>query len=121
MLNASHLATQNMSTTMHIRVLAGILHLILPHSAQCLDKYHQKVKQNILIYIQQDATLHILFYLETALNISGGNTTHHQECKQLYLQHLVLVTPLLLYAAIVEELEQVLMCCGWCTTPPTAH
>ena len=45
---------------------------------------------SILIYIQQDATLHSLFYLETALNVSGGTTTHHQERKQLYLQHLVL-------------------------------
>jgi hypothetical protein len=44
-------------------------------------------------------------YLETALHVSGGTTTHHQECKQLYLQHLVFVTPLLLPAAIMEELE----------------
>jgi len=49
---------------------------------------------NILIYIQQDATLHGLFYLETALHVSHGTTTHHQERKQLYLQHLVFVTPL---------------------------
>jgi hypothetical protein len=48
-----------------------------------------------------------LFYLETALHVSGGNTTHHQERKQLYLQHRVLVTTLMLPAAIVEELEQV--------------
>ena len=32
-------------------------------------------------------------------------TTHRQERKQLYLQHLVFVTPLLLSAAIVEEME----------------
>ena len=50
-------------------------------------------------YIQQDATLHSLFYLVTALHISGGTTTHHQERKELYLQHLVFVTPLLLPAA----------------------
>jgi len=56
--------------------------------------------KNILIYIQQDATLHSLFYLETALHFSGGTTTHHQERKQLYLHHLVFVTPLLLPAAI---------------------
>jgi len=31
--------------------------------------------------------------------------THHQERIQLYLQHLVFVTPLLLPAAVVEELE----------------
>jgi hypothetical protein len=66
-----------------------------------------KVPFNIPIYIQQDATLHSLFYLETVLYLSGGTTTQHQEHKQLYLQHLVFVTPLLLSAAIVEELEPV--------------
>ena len=44
--------------------------------------------------------LHSLFCLETALHISGGTTAHHQERKQLYLQHLVFVRPLLLPAAI---------------------
>jgi len=44
--------------------------------------------KNILLYIQQDATLHSLLYVETALHVSGGTTTHHQERKQLYLQHL---------------------------------
>jgi len=70
---------------------------------------------NILIYehIQQDATLHSLFYLETALQVTGGTITHHQERKQLYLQHLVLFTPLWLSAAIVEELQLVCVCCGW--------
>ena len=49
----------------------------------------------------------VYLYLETALHISGGTSTHHQEriLVQLYLQHLVFVTPLLLSAAIVEELE----------------
>ena len=63
-------------------------------------------RKYIPIYIQQDATLHSL-YLETALHVSGGASTHHQEHIQLYLQHLVFVTPLLLSAAIVEELEPV--------------
>jgi hypothetical protein len=49
---------------------------------------------NILIYIQQDATLHSLFYLETTLHVLGGTINHHQERKQLYLQHLVFVTAL---------------------------
>jgi len=43
----------------------------------------------------------VYFYMETALHVSGGTTTDHQECIQLYLQHLVFVTPLLLPAAIV--------------------
>ena len=38
---------------------------------------------NILIYIQQDATLHSLFYLETPLHVSGVTITHYQERKQL--------------------------------------
>jgi hypothetical protein len=49
----------------------------------------------------------IYLYQETAVHVSGGISTHHQELIQLYLQHLVFVTPLLLSAAIVEELEQV--------------
>ena len=64
-------------------------------------------RNNIPVHIQQDATLRSLFYLETTLHISGGTSTHHQEHKQLYLQHPVFVTPLLLSAAIVEELEPV--------------
>jgi hypothetical protein len=50
----------------------------------------------------------VYLYLETALHVSGGNSTHHKERIQLYLQHLVFVTtPLLVSAAIVEELKQV--------------
>jgi hypothetical protein len=49
-------------------------------------------RKNILIYIQQHAALHSLFYVETAVHVSGGTTTHHKEHK-LYLQHLVFVTP----------------------------
>jgi len=64
-------------------------------------------RNNNLIYIQQDATLHSLFYPETALHVSGGTITHRQQRKRLYLHHLVFATPLLLSAAIVEELELV--------------
>jgi hypothetical protein len=49
----------------------------------------------------------VYLYLETALHVSGGTSARHQKRIQLYLQHLVLVTPLLLSAAIVEELEPV--------------
>jgi hypothetical protein len=54
----------------------------------------------------QRCTVHL--YLETALHVSGDTSIHHQERIQLYLQHLVFVTPLLLSAAIMEELELVL-------------
>jgi len=53
----------------------------------------------------------VYLYLETTLHLSGGTITHHQERKQLYLQHPVFVTPLLLPAAIVEKLELVWVCC----------
>jgi hypothetical protein len=44
---------------------------------------------------------HTLYlYLETALHVSSGTSTNHKEGIQLYLQHLVFVTPLLLSAAI---------------------
>jgi hypothetical protein len=49
----------------------------------------------------------VYLYLETALHVSGVTSTHHQERKQMYLQYLVFVAPLLLSAAIVEELEPV--------------
>jgi hypothetical protein len=52
---------------------------------------------SIPIYISnkmQRYTVHL--YLEIALHVSGGTSTHHQERIQLYLQHLVFVTPLLL-------------------------
>jgi hypothetical protein len=42
----------------------------------------------------------VYLYLETALHVSGGTSTQHQERIQLYLQYLVFVTPLLLSAAV---------------------
>jgi hypothetical protein len=63
---------------------------------------------NIFQYISIKMQRHTFYlYLETALHVSGGTSTHHRERIQLYLQHLVFVTPLLLSAAIVEELEPV--------------
>jgi hypothetical protein len=49
----------------------------------------------------------VYLYMETALHVSGVTSNHRQEGIQLYLQHLLFVTPLLLSAAIVEELEPV--------------
>ena len=46
-----------------------------------------------------------IYFWKTALHVSGGISTHHQEHTQLYLQYLVLVKPLLLPVAIVEEFE----------------
>ena len=63
---------------------------------------------NIFQYISNKMQLYAVYlYLETGLQVLGVTSTHHQERIQLYLQHLVFVTPLLLPAAIVEELELV--------------
>ena len=63
---------------------------------------------NIFQHIPNKMQLYTAYlYLETALHVSGGTSTHHQERIQLYLPHLVFVTPLLLSAAILEELEPV--------------
>jgi len=69
------------------------------------------VKENAFIIFQyisnkmQRYTVYL--YLETALHVSVDTSTHHQERIQLYLQHLVFVTPLLVSAAIVKEMEPV--------------
>jgi hypothetical protein len=60
-------------------------------------QYISNTKQRYTVYL----------YLETALHVSGGISTQHQERIQLYLQHLVFVTPLLPSAAIVDEFEPV--------------
>jgi hypothetical protein len=59
-----------------------------PHDPPPLPNF---LKIILILSSHLDATLHSLFYLETALQVSGGTTTHHQERKQLYLQHLVFV------------------------------
>jgi len=80
----------------HLQTLIYILQNQGGHEFNIHGSLHHK---NILIYVQQDAMLHSLFYLEIALHVLGGTTTHHQECRQLYLQHLVFVRPLLQSAA----------------------
>jgi hypothetical protein len=64
----------------------------------CIESLFQYISNKMQCYT-------VYLYLETALHVSVGTSTHHQERVQLYLQHLVFVTPLLLSAAIVEELE----------------
>jgi len=80
----------------HLLVLLGDLTFMGP----CIVSIFQYISNKMQRYA-------VYLYLETALHVSGGTSTHHQERIQLYLQHLVFVTPLLLSAAIVEELEPV--------------
>jgi len=70
--------------------------------------YYAGSSGNLFQYISNKMQHYTVYlYLETALRVSGGTSTHHQKRKQLYLQQLVFVTPLLLPAAIMEELELV--------------
>jgi hypothetical protein len=55
------------------------------------------------MYIQQDANLHSLLYLETALHVSGVTSTHNQEHVHLHLYYLLFVRQLLLPAAIAAD------------------
>ena len=80
----------------HLLVLLGDLTFRVP----CIVNIFQYISNKMQRYT-------VYLYLETALHVSGGTSTHHQERIQLYLQHLVFVTPLLLSAAVVEELELV--------------
>ena len=85
-------------------------------------KVHGSVhRKNILIYIQQDAMLHNLFYLETALHVSGGTTTHHQQRKQLYLQHLVFVRRFLLLATVHTAMLYVIQFYSQAVCKPVWH
>ena len=45
----------------------------------------------------------VYLYLEISVRVSGGISTHRQEHTQLYLQHLVLLRPLLLPAALKRQ------------------
>jgi len=80
----------------HLLVLLGDLTFMGPCTVS-LFQYICNMMQRYTVYL----------HLENALHVSGGTSTHHQERIQLYLQHLVFVTPLLLSVAIVEELELV--------------
>ena len=65
-------------------------------------------RNNILVYkSQQDARLHSLFYLRTALHVLGFNITHLQEHKTTVTTASGNRYTVLLSAAIVEELEPV--------------
>jgi hypothetical protein len=99
----SHMVQQSINTLKaelnricHLLVLLGDLTFMGP----CIISIFQYVSNKMQRYT-------VYLYLETALRVSGGTSTHQQERIQLYLQHLVFVTQLLLSAAIVEEYEPV--------------
>ena len=61
-----------------------------------------------------------LFYLTTALHVSGVPITHRQEHKTTVTTASGNRYTVLLPAAVVEELKPVWVCCGW-RTPPTTQ
>jgi hypothetical protein len=80
----------------YLLVLLGDLIFMGP----CIVSIFQYISKKIQCYT-------VYLYLETALHVSGGTSTHHQERIQLYLQNLVFVTTLLLSAAIGVEFDPV--------------
>jgi hypothetical protein len=101
------MTTENASGTKNVNLLNAklnpICHLLvllrdLTFIGPCIVSIFQNISNKMQRYT-------VYLYLKSALYVSGGTSTHHHERIQLYLQHLVFVTPLLLPAAIVEELE----------------
>ena len=81
------------------------------HTVTAIYRYRGRAGTGLSVlwvaYATHSTLKPVYLYLETALHVSSGTSTHHQERIQLYLQNLVFVTLLLLSAAIVEELEPV--------------
>jgi hypothetical protein len=70
----------------HLLILLGDLTFMGP----CIVSIVQDISNNMQRYT-------VYLYLETALHVSDGIFTHHQKRIQLYLQHLVFVTPFQLF------------------------
>ena len=69
----------------------------------CTSRHLKLVKfcSDIFLYISSKMQHNTVYlHLETALRVSGGISTHHQEHTKLYLQYLVFVKQLLVPAAI---------------------
>jgi hypothetical protein len=69
--------------TIYSRSLDFLLGILRPNSFVVSEKLGFNVhgpvhRNNILMYIQQDATLHTLFYLNTALHVSRTPPKHTQ-------------------------------------------
>ena len=90
-------------------------HFFLTFMAPCIVSIFYYISNKMKRYT-------VYLYLETALYVSGGTTTHQQERKHLYLQHLVLVTPLLLPAAtackLSANLYDIYHCCVYSEKTP---
>jgi hypothetical protein len=76
----------------HLLVLLGDLTFMVP----CIVSIFQYISKKMQRYT-------VYLYLQTAPHVSSGTSTQHQERIQLYLQHLVLVTPLLLLTLLHSQ------------------
>ena len=100
-----------------------LFHLIvryIPHILFLLHVYRETVRNfegktaflnipfDVRVFPTSCNITQFIYFWKTALHVSGGIPTHHQEHKQLYLQYLVFVKPLLLPVAVVKEVET-----GW--------
>jgi hypothetical protein len=89
MSNINHINAE-LNSICHLLVLLGDLKFMGP----CIVSIFQYISNKMLRYT-------VYLYVENALHVSSGISTHHQGGIKLYLQHLVFVTPLLLSAAIM--------------------
>ena len=92
--------------------LPGTLRACSGIDLPALFKYKQSIKYEIVfkysdIFPTRCNITQFIYFWKTILHVSGVIFTHRQEHTQPCLQYLVLVKPLLLPTAIVEELELV--------------
>ena len=69
----------------------------------CVKPHMSRSYLNHFVYPSRCNITLFIYFRKTALHVSGGISTHHQEHTQLYLQHLVLIKPLLLPAAVYQK------------------
>jgi hypothetical protein len=94
----SHLLLRSYNQCMHNMILSNVR---ITTVATENNKYSKLLCVSLLFqFISNKMQRYSLLHLKTALHVSGGTSTHHQGRIQLYLQHLVFVTRLLLPAAI---------------------
>jgi hypothetical protein len=78
------LVSHSMVSVTHFRIhRMHVWRTLFPWDIFVFNVYGSVHRKNIPIYIQQDATLHSLLYLETALHISSGTSNHHQKRVQV--------------------------------------
>jgi hypothetical protein len=80
-LNSLNPLNAELNPVFHLLVLLGDLTFM----GSCIASIFQYISNKMQRYT-------VDLYLETALHVSGGTSTHHQKRIQLYLQHLVFFT-----------------------------